>query len=412
MVVTSGSASAETDPAIDVKAGSAILIEANSGKILYQKNADESLAIASMTKMMSEYLVHEAVDKGKLKWNQKVRVSEYAHKISQDRSLSNVPLENGGSYTVYELYEAMVIYSANGATIALAEAIAGKEVDFVKMMNDKSKEFGMKNYKFVNSTGLTNYDLKGHYPEGTTPDDNNKMSARDCAILAQRLIQDFPNILDTAKIPKKTFQKGGKYPIEMVNFNWMLKGLIKQYEGVDGLKTGTTSEAGDCFTGTVERNGMRLISVVIKTNSHTARFDETKKLYDYGFANFEVKKVYEKDSVVQGHETVRIGNAKDKDVVVQAKQAVSLPVQKGSKDVYKKEFKVLNEEQEAPIKRGITISQMIISPQDSTDPGFLSGKSLKVDFVTKYEVEQANWFIRSMRAIGSFFSGMWNSVVD
>ncbi|PGX85272.1 D-alanyl-D-alanine carboxypeptidase [Bacillus thuringiensis] len=412
MVVTSGSASAETDPAIDVKAGSAILIEANSGKILYQKNADESLAIASMTKMMSEYLVHEAVDKGKLKWNQKVRVSEYAHKISQDRSLSNVPLENGGSYTVYELYEAMVIYSANGATIALAEAIAGKEVDFVKMMNDKSKEFGMKNYKFVNSTGLTNYDLKGHYPEGTTPEDNNKMSARDCAILAQRLIQDFPNILDTAKIPKKTFQKGGKYPIEMVNFNWMLKGLIKQYEGVDGLKTGTTSEAGDCFTGTVERNGMRLISVVIKTNSHTARFDETKKLYDYGFANFEVKKVYEKDSVVQGHETVRIGNAKDKDVVVQAKQAVSLPVQKGSKDVYKKEFKVLNKEQEAPIKRGVTISQMIISPQDSTDPGFLSGKSLPVDFVTKYEVEQANWFIRSMRAIGSFFSGMWNSVVD
>ncbi|WP_341519400.1 D-alanyl-D-alanine carboxypeptidase family protein [Bacillus paramobilis] len=412
MVVTSGSASAETSPAIDVKAGSAILVEAHSGKILYQKNADESLAIASMTKMMSEYLVHEAVDKGKLKWNQKVRISEYAHKISQDRSLSNVPLENGGSYTVYELYEAMVIYSANGATIALAEAIAGKEVDFVKMMNAKSKEFGMKNYKFVNSTGLTNYDLKGHYPEGTTPEDNNKMSARDCAILAQRLIQDFPNILDTAKIPKKTFQKGGKYPIEMVNFNWMLKGLIKQYEGVDGLKTGTTLEAGDCFTGTVERNGMRLISVVIKTNSHTARFDETKKLYDYGFANFEVKKVYEKDSVIQGHETVRIGNAKDKDVFVQAKQAVSLPVQKGNKDVYKKEFKVLNEEQQAPIKRGVTISQMNISPQDSTDPGFLSGKSLQVDLVTKYEVEQANWFIRSMRAIGSFFSGMWNSAVD
>ncbi|HDR8183587.1 TPA: D-alanyl-D-alanine carboxypeptidase [Bacillus thuringiensis] len=412
MVVTSGSASAETAPAIDVKAGSAILVELHSGKILYQKNADESLAIASMTKMMSEYLVHEAVDKGKLKWNQKVRISEYAHKISQDRSLSNVPLENGGSYTVYELYEAMVIYSANGATIALAEAIAGKEVDFVKMMNDKSKEFGMKNYKFVNSTGLTNYDLKGHYPEGTTPDDNNKMSARDCAILAQRLIQDFPNILDTAKIPKKTFQKGGKYPIEMVNFNWMLNGLIKQYEGVDGLKTGTTLEAGDCFTGTVERNGMRLISVVIKTNSHTARFDESKKLYDYGFANFEVKKVYEKDSVIQGHETVRIGNAKDKDVVVQAKQAVSLPVQKGNKDVYKKEFKVLNEEQQAPIKRGVTISQMNISPQDSTDPGFLSGKSLQVDLVTKYEVEQANWFIRSMRAIGYFFSCMWNSAVD
>ena len=154
-----------------------------------------------MTKMMSEYLVHEAVDKGKLKWDRKVKISEYAHKISQDRSLSNVPLENGGSYTVKELYEAMAIYSANGATIALVEQIAGKEVNFVKMMNDKSKEFGMKDYKFVNSTGLTNQDLKGYHLEGTTLEEKNKMSARDCAILAQRLIQDFPNI-KYSKIPK------------------------------------------------------------------------------------------------------------------------------------------------------------------------------------------------------------------
>lgn len=413
MVVTFGRTSAETIPAIDVEAGSAILIEANSGKILYEKNADESLAIASMTKMMSEYLVHEAVDKGKLKWDQKVKISEYAHKISQDRSLSNVPLENGGSYTVKELYEAMAIYSANGATIALVEQIAGKEINFVKMMNDKSKEFGMKDYKFVNSTGLTNQDLKGYHLEGTTLDEKNKMSARDFAILAQRLIQDFPQILNTAKIPKKTFQEGGKYPIDMANFNWMLKGLIKQYEGVvDGLKTGTTPEAGDCFTGTVERNGMRLISVVIKAKSHTARFDETKKLYDYGFANFEVKNVYGKDSVVKGHETVRVANAKDKDVVVQTKQAVSLPMPKGNKDIYKKEFKVLNTEQEAPIKKGVTISKMIISPKDSTDPGFLSGKSLQVDLVTKSDIEQANWFTRFMRNIGSFFSSMWDSTVD
>lgn len=103
IVVTSGSASAETVPVLDVEAGSAILVEANSGKILYEKNADESLAIASMTKMMSEYLVHEAVEKGQLKWDQRVKISVYAHKISQDRSLSNVLLENGGSYTVKEL---------------------------------------------------------------------------------------------------------------------------------------------------------------------------------------------------------------------------------------------------------------------------------------------------------------------
>ncbi|MGE7885679.1 serine hydrolase [Bacillus sp. NPDC094077] len=407
-----GNASAETGAALNIEAGAAILVEANSGKIVYQKNADELLAIASMTKMMSEYLVNEAVEKGKLKWDQKIKVSEYAHKISQDRSLSNVPLENGGSYTVKELYEAMAIYSANGATIALAEAVAGKEVDFVKMMNDKAKEFGLKNYKFVNSTGLTNKDLKGQHPEGTTPEEENKMSARDVAILAQHLIKDFPKVLDTAKIPKKVFQEGGKYPIQMDNWNWMLKGLVKQYDGVDGLKTGSTPEAGDCFTGTVEKNGMRFISVVIKTNSHTARFDETKKLYDYGFANFEMKQMYKKDSSVKGQETVRVNNAKDKDVAVQTKQAVSLPVPKGSKDVYKTKLKEANKGQEAPIKKGAALGQMVITPKDTNDPGFLSGKSLQVDLVTKSAVEEANWFTRSMRGIGSFFGDMWNGAVD
>ncbi|OOR20215.1 D-alanyl-D-alanine carboxypeptidase [Bacillus cereus] len=412
MLVPYSNASAETGAALNIEAGAAILVEANSGKILYQKNADELLSIASMTKMMSEYLVNEAVAKGKLKWDQKVKVSEYAYNISQDRSLSNVPLRNGESYTVKELYEAMAIYSANGATIALAEAVAGKEVDFVKMMNDKSKEFGLKNYKFVNSTGLTNKDLKGHHPEGTTPDEENKMSARDVAILAQRLIQDFPKTLDIAKISKKVFREGTPDRIEMPNWNWMLKGLIKEYEGVDGLKTGSTPEAGDCFTGTIERNGMRFISVVIKTKSHTARFDETKKLYDYGFANFEMKKMYEKGSSVKGKETVRVENAKDKDVAVQTKQAVSVPVPKGSKDVYKTEFKEGNKGQEAPMKKGIALGQMVVTSKDSNDPGFLSGKSLQVDLVTKSEVEEAGWFTRSMRGIGSFFSGMWNSAVD
>ena len=133
MLVTIWNASAETVPALNIEAGSAILVEANSGKILYQKNADESLAIASMTKMMSEYLVNEAVDKGKLKWDQKVKVSEYAYKISQDRSLSNVPsTKMVSSYTVKELYEAMAIYSANGATIALAEADCWKRSRFRK----------------------------------------------------------------------------------------------------------------------------------------------------------------------------------------------------------------------------------------------------------------------------------------
>ncbi|GAA3318110.1 hypothetical protein GCM10020331_019560 [Ectobacillus funiculus] len=131
---------AETDTDLDIKAESAILVEAQSGKILYEKNSDESLAIASMTKMMTEYLVHEAIEKKeKNQMESKTTISEYAYMISQDTNLSNVPLENGGSYTVKELYEAMAIYSANGAAIALAELIGGSEGNFVKSMNEKKR---------------------------------------------------------------------------------------------------------------------------------------------------------------------------------------------------------------------------------------------------------------------------------
>ncbi|QWI72944.1 D-alanyl-D-alanine carboxypeptidase (plasmid) [Bacillus mycoides] len=408
--ITYGGASAETNSTLHVEAGASILVEAKSGKILYQKNADQLLAIASMTKMMSEYLVHEALKQGKLKWDQKVKVSDYAYEISKDLSLSNVPLENGAFYTVKELYEAMAISSANGATIVLAEAVAGKESNFVKMMNDKAKELGLKTYKFVNSTGLTNKDLMGKQPKGTTPEEENKMSARDCAMLAQRIIQDFPKALDTAKTPKKTSKEGGKYPIEMENTNWMLKGFNMQYEGADGLKTGWTPEAGNCFTGTAERNGIRFISVVINTNSHKARFTETKKLFDYGFANFEMKKIYAENSAVRGHKTVRVKNAKNQDVTVQTQQAITLPVLKGSKGFYEIEYKDVSKDKEAPIKKGVTLGQMVISSENNNDPGFLSGKSLQVDLVTKSEVEKVNWFIHFMRSIGSFFSGIWSSV--
>lgn len=411
MFVTCGSASAETNAPLDIEAEAAILVEANSGKILYQKNPDESLPIASMTKMMSEYLVHEAVKEGKVKWNQKTTISPYAHEVSQDRALSNVPLENGGSYTVKELYEAMAIYSANGATIALAELIAGSEANFVKMMNEKAKELGLTNAHFVNSTGLSNSDLKGKHPEGTNPNEENRMSARDCALLAQHLIQDYPEILETSKIPKKVFQENGQYPVQMDNWNWMLEGLVMEYEGVDGLKTGSTPEAGSCFTGTAKRDDMRLISVVIKTDSHTARFAETKKLFDYGFTNFETKKVYDKGSEVKGHETVHVEKAKETDVAVETDEAVVLPVPKGSKDVYQTEFKE-SKDQEAPVKKGTALGHMMVSPKDSNDPGFLTGESLQVDLVTTSEVEKANWFVLSMRSVGGFFSGLWDDAVD
>ncbi|MBD5020943.1 serine hydrolase, partial [Xanthomonas citri pv. citri] len=172
------------------------------------KNADKRLPIASMTKMMTEYLLLEAIDQGKVKWDQTYTPDDYVYEISQDNSLSNVPLRKDGKYTVKELYQATAIYSANAAAIAIAEIVAGSETKFVEKMNAKAKELGLTDYKFVNATGLENKDLHGHQPEGTSVNEESEVSAKDMAVLADHLITDYPEILETSSIAKTKFREG------------------------------------------------------------------------------------------------------------------------------------------------------------------------------------------------------------
>ena len=179
MAIAPATTNAADDLGLTVDA--AILIDADSGKILYEQNAGAALGIASMTKMMTEYLLLDAIDAGTITWDQQYRVTEYTHKLSHDRALSNVPLRADGTYTIKELYEAMAIYSANAATVAIAETIAGTEAEFLKLMNKKAKELGLEGYKFVNATGLNNKDLKGMHPKGTGESDENVMPARSVA---------------------------------------------------------------------------------------------------------------------------------------------------------------------------------------------------------------------------------------
>ena len=188
MVVTQP-ATTDAEESLNLLVDGAILIDADTGKILYEQNADTALGIASMTKMMTEYLLFEAIEKGQVTWDQQYSVTDYTYKISQDRRLSNVPLRQDGTYTIKELYEAMAIYSANAATIAIAETIAGTETEFVNMMNKKAEEIGLEGYKFVNSTGLNNADLQGMHPQGTGPKDENVMPAKSVAKLAYPFVE-------------------------------------------------------------------------------------------------------------------------------------------------------------------------------------------------------------------------------
>lgn len=410
---------------LGLEAEAAILVDGNSGKILYELNPDMTLPPASMSKMMTEYLLLEAIHSKKVSWDQEVSITDYVYKVSQNTKLSNVPLRKDIKYTVRELYESMAIYSANGSAIALAETIAGSETNFVQMMNKKAQELGMEDAKFVNSTGLNNKDLYGMHPKGTGETDENMMSSRSVATLAYRLINDYPEVLETASIPFKKFTKGiDGEGISMLNWNAMLPnipGYLQQfaYQGVDGIKTGSTELAGYCFTGTAKRNGMRLISVVMRTKSQYARFEETKKLFDYGFSNFAEKELFPANYQMEKQDVLKVEKGKEKNVQIATKEALKTVVKSNEEELYQPKLvldkKALTKDGTlvAPVKKGQKVGYLTYEYKGENNYGYLvndGGVHEKVAVVAQADVEKANWFSLTLRAIGGFFADIWSSV--
>lgn len=410
-------AQAETDP-LNLTVDAAIMIDAETGKILYSKNAEQPLAIASMTKMMTEYLLFEAIEEGRISWDQQYSVTDYTYKLSQNRALSNVPLRQDGTYSIRELYEAMAIYSANAATVAIAETIAGTEDNFVTLMNEKAEEMGLEGYTFVNSTGLNNADLMGMHPASTGANDENVMPAESVARLAFLLLQDYPEVLEAASIPKKTFREGTEDAIEMSNWNFMLPGLVYEYEGIDGLKTGTTELAGHSFTGTAERNGMRLITVVMKAvdskgvGSYKARFDATRAMMDYGFAQFTKQEIVTPGQTIEGAETIAIDKGKEDEVGIAVKDGISMVIKSGEKELYTPVFTPETELLEAEVEKGQVVGKVKLQKTEGEDLGYILEKDAGVDVVTTAAVERASWISLVFQGIGAFFAGLWGNVTD
>ncbi len=414
VTATPSASAAESDLGINVDA--AILIDADTGKILYEQNADTSLGIASMTKMMSEYILLDAIKEGTITWDQQYHVTDYTYKMSQDRALSNVPLRADGSYSIQELYEAMAIYSANAATVGIAETIAGSEKEFVKLMNEKAEEIGLEGYSFVNSTGLNNSDLFGMHPEGTGAESENVMPARSVAKLAYHLLKDHPEVLETSSIPRKTFRAGTDDEIKMDNWNWMLPGLVSEYEGVDGLKTGSTLLAGQCFTGTAERNGTRLIAVVMNAKDsngdsvRTARFDAAAKLFDHGFTQFTKQEIVPENFVFEGKETIPVTKGKEDSVEIAVKEPISLIVKTSEKDLYVPKIELDKKSLEAEVEKDTVVGKVVIEKSEGEDYGFIDGKSFSPDVVTTSSVERAGFVSLFFQGIGSFFGNVWDGI--
>lgn len=359
-----------SDDSLNLDSTSAILMDASSGKILYEKNIDERLPMASMTKIMSMLLIMENINNGNLSYTDKVLISKNASSMGG----SQVFLTEGEEYKVEDLLKCIAVSSANDAVVAMAEKISGSESKFVEAMNNKAKELGLTNTNFTNPHGLDN--------------ENHYSSAKDMAILAKELLK-YEDILKFTSIYEDYLTKPDGSQVWLVNTNR----LVRFYDGVDGLKTGYTTNAGYCLTATAKKNDLRLISVVMASSSGDTRSKDTATLLTYGFNSFKNHIIYSKEMPLG---EVKVLNGKlDKINVYLKDDATELLGVTEKPNGYSFNIKV--DSIKAPIKKDTIIGKAEV----------IDGNSniiREVDIIVKEDIQKAsfwNYFKRNLKTITS-----------
>lgn len=351
-------------------ATSAILIEATTGEILFEKNAHEKLAPASMTKIMSMLVIVESIEKGVINWDDVVTVSENASKMGG----SQILLETGEQMTVSDLFKGIAVASGNDAVVALAETIAGTVDEFVNMMNNKAKELGLKNTNFKNPHGL---DEANHYS-----------SAYDMSIMAKELIKH-EKVLEFTSIYEDYLRKGTDREFWLVNTNK----LVRFYSGADGLKTGYTSTAGYCLTATAKKNNVRLIAVAMNEPSSSTRNAEISSMLDYGFAKIKTVEIATTNTVIK---KIEIDKSKNKYVEIVPTDNISIVKQK-TEQVGEITYETELNNVKAPIKKGEIIGKLIVKED---------GKKIKeAELTVKEDVYKANFLELYFRNITDMING-------
>ncbi|MGL5616554.1 MAG: D-alanyl-D-alanine carboxypeptidase family protein [Sarcina sp.] len=300
----------KTNSALDVDAKSALLMEVQSGKIIFEKNSNEKFAPASVTKIMTMLLTMEAIDSGKINLSDKVTISENAKKMGGSTML----LDTGEIRTVEELLKGVAIASGNDAAVALGEYLAGSEDAFVELMNKRAQEIGMKNSTFKNCTGLP---INGHLS-----------TAFDISIMSRELLKH-EGIFKYSGTYMETISEGRKSPIELVNHNK----LVRFFKGCDGLKTGFTNEAKYCISATAKKDGTRVLAVIMGAPTYKVRNRDASMLMNYGFSKFETSKILEKDTEVQKYDFDKKGN---KCIILKSSKDLNITYLKGEKENIKK----------------------------------------------------------------------------
>ena len=353
----------------DIDAKSGILIDSSSGDIIYEKNIHEKLPPASITKIMVMLLAMEDLESKKITLEDKVVVSQNAAKMGG----SQVYLEEGEVQTVQDLLKAIALRSANDASTALGEHLSGSLDLFIDRMNKRAKELGMKNTHFKNTTGL--------------PDEEHYSTAYDISVMSRELLKH-SKINDWLSLWMGEIKVGKKKDVtqNLVNTN----NLIKFYQGANGIKTGFTNDAGFCLSASAKRGNLSLISVILGCNTAQVRFNETKKLLDYGFAMYDSVTVNKKGDLIKKLPVAK-GNIKETSIVTQ--DSLNILIKKGENKNIQKEIK-LPEYIDAPLNQNQVVGEYIVK---------INGKEYgKVNLVTKEKIERAsfkNLFNNSFKSI-------------
>lgn len=318
-----------------LEAKSAILIDASTGEILYEKNIHDKLPPASITKIMVLLIGMEDLSSGKIKLDDKVQVSANSARMGG----SQVYLEEGEIQVVDDLFKAICLRSANDAAVALAEHISGSIDVFVQRMNEKAKQLGMLNTNFKNATGL--------------PDEEHFTTAYDVSLMSKELMR-YPKIQEWLTIYMTDIKVGKNKDVTqtLVNTNK----LIRQYQGANGIKTGLTNEAGHCLAASAKRGNLSLISVVLGGPTSNSRFQESKQLLDFGFANYDSVPICKKNEIIK---TIKVSKGKEDQVNVVAGEDYSLLIKKGTSKEIEKEI-IMPEVLKAPCGKGQKVGEIIL----------------------------------------------------
>ena len=333
---TSMQATASADVAVDLSSKSACLVDFASGQILFEKDASSHLPVASMVKMMTILLTLEEYEKGTMTDETLISTSENASSMGG----SQVFIDPYVEYSAKDMLKSVIVSSANDASVALAEHIAGSEENFVVKMNEKAKALGMNDTNYVNCTGL--------------PAPEQYSCAKDCAIVLKEVAKfDKYHEFSTIRMDELVHPSGRK--TELVNTNR----LVKYYEGCDGGKTGSTNEAGCCLSATAKKGNMRLISVIIGAKNSQTRFNECSKLFNYGFANFENRSIVDSQKSIK---SLPINKGKNNAIDIFAKEDFSVTTKKGEETNIDINYN-LPDKINAPTKAGEVVGKVVLSKE-------------------------------------------------